>query len=90
MSDELVNQLTLNFLISKHQLQKLNKKIKDDVSDKRSSEIVEWKDRIKELFDNLLVHNPPNDLLIDVKNAFDSFIDKSIYYFNSRNSAYSR
>ena len=29
MSDDLVNQLTLNFLISKQQLQKLNKKTKD-------------------------------------------------------------
>ena len=28
MSDDLVNQITLNFLISKQQLQKLNKKIR--------------------------------------------------------------
>ena len=30
MSDDLVNQITLNFLISKQQLQKLNKKTKEN------------------------------------------------------------
>ena len=29
MSNDIVNQMTLNFLISKTQLQKLNKKVKD-------------------------------------------------------------
>ena len=50
MSDDLVNQLTLNFLISKNQLQKLNKKLKDTTEIKRKSDKEIYEDRIKKLF----------------------------------------
>ena len=83
MSDDLVNQLTLNFLISKSQLQKLNKKSVDSINKNKLKEINENSDRIKQLFNNLLVCNQPEDLLCEVKNAFDNFIDKSIYYFKA-------
>jgi len=86
MSDELVNQLTLNFLISKHQLQKLNKKIKEDIKEDKMNEIKLWSYRLKMLFNDLLVNAPPDDLLIDVKNAFDNFVDKSIYYFKAHDN----
>jgi len=75
MSDY-VNQLTLNFLISKSQLNKLNKlKQKDLVSEPTYD-----KDRIHDLFNQLLNNNKPDDLLEDVKVCFDAFIEKSIYY----------
>lgn len=86
MSDDLVNQLTLNFLISKHQLQKLNKKVKETSDQTKTREIKEYNERIKILFDSLLVNNPPDDLLCDVKNSFDTFIDKSIYYFKAHDN----
>jgi len=86
MSDELVNQLTLNFLISKHQLQKLNKKIKEDIKEDKMNEIKLWSYRLKLLFNDLLVNTPPDDLLIDVKNAFDIFVEKSIYYFKAHDN----
>jgi hypothetical protein len=71
-----VNQLTLNFLISKTQLHKLNKlKQKDLVSEPAYD-----KNRIHELFNQLLNNNRPDDLLEDVKTCFDAFIEKSIYY----------
>lgn len=89
MSDELVNQLTLNFLISKHQLQKLNKKIKEDTKEDKINEIKLWNDRLKLLFNDLLVNAPPDDLLIDVKNAFDIFVEKSIYYFKAHDNTIS-
>jgi hypothetical protein len=81
MSDDLVNQLTLNFLISKNQLHKLNKKIKEDNDNNRISDRNKYTDRIKELFNDLLVNRQPNDLLLDVKSAFDYFIEKCIYFF---------
>ena len=83
MSEDLVNQLTLNFLISKSQLCKLNKKTKENISQQRQSEINEYSNRIKMLFADLLVCNAPNDLLYDVKSSFDIFIDKTIYYFKA-------
>jgi len=71
-----VNQLTLNFLISKSQLHKLNKlKQKDAVSEPTYD-----KDRIYKLFNQLLNNDKPDDLLEDVKVCFDAFVEKSIYY----------
>ena len=86
MSNDLVNQLTLNFLISKTQLQKLNKKTKETSDQQRLREIQEYNDRIKNLFNNLLVCQAPDDLLFEVKNTFDIFIDKSIYYFKAHDN----
>jgi len=86
MSDDLVNQLTLNFLISKQQLQKLNKKGKELASERKNRETKEYSDRIKTLFSDLLVCNPPDDLLYEVKMAFDTFVEKSIYYFKAHDN----
>ena len=83
MSDDLVNQLTLNFLISKNQLQKLNKKLKDTTDTKRKGDKEIYEERIKILFNDLLVDNPPTDLLQEVKTGFDFFLDKCIYYFKA-------
>ena len=81
MSEDLVNQITLNFLISKSQLEKLNKKMKHNTDKKKKNNIDIYGDRIIELFNNLLVCNEPTDLLQEVKTGFDFFIDKCIYYF---------
>jgi hypothetical protein len=87
MSDDLVNQLTLNFLISKQQLQKLNKKVKETSDQRKIRETQEYIDRIKTLFSDLLVCQPPDDLLFEVKTAFDTFIEKSIYYFKAHDNS---
>ena len=87
MSDDLVNQLTLNFLISKNQLQKLNKKVKDNSDQIKVKEIHKYRKRIIALFNNLLDCQPPDDLLFEVKLACDSFIDKSIYYFKAHDNS---
>jgi len=71
-----INQLTLNFLISKHQLDKLNKMKQKDCDVKPIYD----KEKITELFSKLLNNNTPDDLLEDVKTCFDAFIEKSIYY----------
>jgi len=77
-SNDFVNEVTLNLLINKKQLQKLNKMrqnedtLKDNVNYNR--------DKIADLFNELLNNNRPDDLLEDVKSSFDNFIEKSIYY----------
>ena len=81
MSNELVDQLTLNLLISKTQLQKLNKKIKETTDNNRKTDNEIYGERIKELFSDLLVDNKPEDLLQDVETGFQFFLDKCIYYF---------
>jgi len=87
MSDDLVNQLTLNFLISKNQLQKLNKKVKENSDQIKVKEIQKYRKRIVTLFHNLLDSQPPDDLLFEVKLACDTFIDKSIYYFKAHDNS---
>ena len=86
MSNELVDQLTLNLLISKTQLQKLNKKIKETTDNNRKTDKEIYGERIKELFSNLLVENKPEDLLQDVETGFQFFLDKCIYYFKVRDT----
>lgn len=86
MSGDLVNQLTLNFLISKEQLQKLNKKTKETLEQQKIKEIQEYNNRIRLLFNDLLVYQPPQDLLFEVKVAFNNFIDKSVYYFKAHDN----
>jgi hypothetical protein len=87
MSEDLVNELTLNYLISKTQLLKLNKRIKEKNDNNRRTDKELYEDRINKLFGDLLVNNPPNDLLFDVKSAFDHFIDKCIYYFKAQDNS---
>lgn len=86
MSEDLVNQLTLNFLISKNQLQKLNKKIKEDESQVMKTDKEVYGDRIKHLFNDLLNNNYPDDLLYDVRSSFDLFLNKCIYYLKAHDN----
>ena len=83
MSEDFVNQLTLNFLISKHQLQKLNKKVKENADTSRKTDKEQYGQRITKLFNDLLVNEPPDTLLQDVQIGFDLFMDKCIYYFKA-------
>ena len=83
MSEDLVNQLTLSFLISKKQLQKLNKRLKETTETSRMSDKEIYNERIKNLFNDLLVDKPPTNLLQEVQTGFDFFLDKCIYYFKA-------
>ena len=83
MSDDIVNQITLNFLISKGQLHKLNKKMKENTETKRKTDKEIYGERITELFNNLLQNQGPENLLEEVNIAFEIFLDKCIYYFKS-------
>ncbi len=78
MSEDFINQLTLNYLVGGKTLNKINK-IKE--TQQSTSEINDFKSRIQELFVSLLQNQEPEDLLKETKDAFNYFIDKSIYYF---------
>ena len=82
MSEDLVNQLTLNFLISKTQLNRLNKRMKDskEESDKLNDKYF-YRTRIETLFQGLFNGEKPHDLLQDVETGFNFFIEKAVYYF---------
>jgi len=86
MTDDLVNQLTLNYLISKQQLQKLNRKARETSEIHKIQEIQVYSDKIKILFEALIVFQPPEDLFYEVKTAFDNFIEKSIYYLKAHDN----
>jgi len=84
MSDDLVNQITLNFLISKQQLHKLNKKIRQKEDDKMKTDMEIYKEQINELFTKMINNELPDDLLEDVKHSYNYFVEKSIYYLKMR------
>jgi hypothetical protein len=86
MSDDLVNQITLNFLISKQQLQKLNKKIKQKEEDKMKTDMEIYKEQFVELFNKMVNDDFPDDLLEDVKHSYTYFVEKSIYYLKMRDT----
>ena len=83
MSEDFVNQLTLNCLISKTQLQKLNRHLKENTEDIKKSNKEIYGDRVKQLFNDLLVDKPIDNLLQEVNIAFDYFFDKCVYYFKA-------
>ena len=87
MSDDFVNKLTLNCLISKTQLYKLNKRLKENSDNKKLVEMQEYGPRIEELFKLMLQNNAPENILLDVKYTFDAFVEKSIYYFKALDNA---
>jgi hypothetical protein len=84
MSEDYVNQLTLNFLISKSQLEKLNKKRNNDKQTGLQLDKIKFKEPVLELFNRLFADDAPTDLLHDVRDSFDLFITKSIYYLKIR------
>lgn len=87
MADDFVNKLTLNCLISKTQLYKLNKRLKENSDNKKLVEMQEYGPRIEELFKLMLQNNAPENILLDVKYTFDAFVEKSIYYFKAQDNA---
>jgi hypothetical protein len=83
MSDDFVNQLTLNCLISKKQLQKLNRHLKDNTDNIKKTNKEIYGDRVKQLFNDLLVDKPMDNVLQEVNIGFDYFFDKCVYYFKA-------
>jgi hypothetical protein len=81
MSEDIVNKLTLNLLINKEQMKKLSVMQNIEVEDELTEE--DNDDKLKELFNNLLVQQPPKDISNKVQQAFDVFVNEALNYLNS-------
>jgi len=68
--------------ISKTQLNRLNKRMKDskEETDKLNDKHF-YRTRIESLFQGLFNGEKPDDLLEDVETGFNFFIEKAVYYF---------
>lgn len=83
-STDIINQITLNCLISKTQLMKINNtKIKKNLDVERNEKIKKYKNHFIKLFQDLLDKNEnSNSLDDDVKFSYVHFIDKLIIYLD--------
>lgn len=83
-SNDFVNQITLNCLISKSQLMKINNtKIKKNINSERNKKIKKYNSQLIKLFENLLNKTEPSNLFDDVKTSYVHFIDKAIIYLEN-------
>lgn len=81
MSEELVNQITLNYLMNKTQYEKYiaNKTSKTLVNEEEKKT---YRKRIYALTKELLLNkDEPTDLSPDVKSCFDQYMKSCIHYF---------
>ena len=82
MSDAFVNQVTLDCLLNKEMFNKHVKNQKSKSINKEERKF--YKKRIYNLFKELLItKEEPEDLLPDVKYAYDNFIHSCIHYFKT-------
>jgi hypothetical protein len=83
-SNDFVNQITLNCLISKSQLMKINEtKIKKNINSGRNKKIKKYHSQLIKLFENLLNKTEPSNVFDDVKTSYVHFIDKAIIYLEN-------
>lgn len=91
MSEDFVNNITLNYLISKTQLQKLNKKMKQTKEEAMKTDREIYKEQIVSLFMELLENDRDSvSVLEEVKNGFDYFVEKTIYHIKMQEIAEER
>lgn len=82
MSQAYVNQLTLDCLLNKEMI---NKHIKNKQSKNENKEEIKfYRKRTYNLFKEIVNGNTPDDLLPDVKYAYDNFVNASINYFKTK------
>lgn len=84
--DDIVNQITLNCLISKSQLLKINNsKVKKNLDSERKIKIKTYKTHLTAIFENLLNENADSlSYDDDLKQSFVRFIDKSIIHIDKQ------
>jgi len=81
MSQAYVNQLTIDCLLNKSVIDKHNRNKQSKKENKE--EIKFYKKRIYNLFKEIITGNSPDDLLPDVKYAYNNFLNASISYFKT-------
>jgi len=79
MSESLINQITLDCLLNKkmYNTQIKNKKTKQINHEERKF----YRKRIYNLFKDMISENSPDNLLLDVKYAYENYINATINYF---------
>jgi len=83
MSEDFVNQITLDCLLNKelYHNQIKNKKSKSKQINKEERNF--YRKRIFNLFKEMINNNSPQELPQDVKYAYDNFIESTIHYFKT-------
>lgn len=87
MSENLINQITLNCLLNNNMLNKylINQKVKK----LNDEDINNYRNKIFELFKNIIYNNlKEEDINSDIKYAYDNFISTSINYFKITDNVY--
>lgn len=79
MSQSLVNQITLNYLLNKQTMAQRVMKQREKQINKEDFNF--YKRRIFNLFKEIIIGKSPSDMPPDVKYAYDTFIKASIHYF---------
>jgi hypothetical protein len=79
MTESLINQITLDCLLNKkmYNTQIKNKKTKQINHEERKF----YRKRIYNLFKDMISENSPDNLLLDVKYAYENYINATINYF---------
>jgi len=81
MSQAYVNQLTIDCLVNKEMINShINKK---QTNKEQREEMKFYRKRTYNLFKELINGNAPEDLLPDVKYAYDNFVKSTIHYFKT-------
>lgn len=88
MSNDYVKQLTLDCLISKSQLEKLNKRLKENSNGVVKPDKEIYKERIKLLFGDLFDRD--EDFGSDLLESFDIFVNKCIQYLKKRDEEFGK
>jgi len=81
MSDAFVNQVTLDCLLNKQMYG--NYLRSKEVKQQNKEDIKFYRKRACNLFKEMINRNDPEDLLPDVKYAYDNFINSTIHYFKT-------
>ena len=81
MSEDLINQITLDCLLNKEMYGSHLRKKKCKHLNKEERKF--YRKRTFNLFKEMITCNIPEDLLPDVKIAYDNFIDSTIHYFKT-------
>jgi hypothetical protein len=81
MSDAFVNQVTLDCLLNKQMYG--NYLRSKEVKQQNKEDIKFYRKRAYNLFKEMINRNDPEDLLPDVKYAYDNFINSTIHYFKT-------
>lgn len=84
MSENFVNQITIDCLLNKEQYQKHLIQTNHKVTHKKDKKF--YKKRIYNMTKELLTNNAPNNLFPDVKYAFENYVKSCIHYFKAIDS----